>query len=289
MIPRAAPSGSFASTFPSTPVLAFVRCVGPAFRDALREHAAAAGGEAPLDPELARRQQEDYIVALREAGVRVEILPPLEGAADACFVEDTAVVVGAASLLCRPGTPTRREEVESMAAPLAGRLAVSRMASPARLDGGDVLRVDATTLLVGRSDRTDDAGIAALRRFAIATGQVRQVIAFDVGRGLHLKSGLSMIAAGQAIVDPAQHEPSRVREILGPLGVDVVEAPEPVGANVIALRDRVLVSAEAVGTIATLRAGGHDVRPVPLSALHAADAGLTCLSLRVPAPGEACT
>ena len=275
--------------FGATPVVAFVRGVGEAFVDALREHAKAAGEDAPLDAGLAAKQHEGYVDALREAGVHVEVLPPLPGAADACFVEDTAVVIGGAALLTRPGAASRLVEVDSMAPPLAGRLSVARMRAPARLDGGDVLRLDARTLVVGRADRTDDAGIAVLRRFALATGQVQRVLVFDVGRGLHLKSGLSLLRPGEVLLDPKQHAPAAVREIRGPLGVEILEVPEPVGANVIALRDRVLVSAEAVGTIAMLRARGHRVREVPLSALHAADAGLTCLSLRIAAPGEAST
>lgn len=72
-------------------------------------------------------------------------------------------------------------------------------------------------------------------------------------------------------------------------GLELVAAIEPAGANVLALSDVVLASAAAPETTRVLRARGHDVRVVDVGQMHVADGALTCLSLRVPAPGAWCT
>ncbi|NOY26553.1 MAG: hypothetical protein GXP62_11825, partial [Oligoflexia bacterium] len=73
------------------------------------------------------------------------------------------------------------------------------------------------------------------------------------------------------------------------LGVDLVEVDEPVGANVLALgQGLVLVALEAPGVARTLADRGLRVVTVPGSELQRADGRLTCLSLRLPALGQWC-
>jgi len=88
---------------------------------------------------------------------RDEWLPPLAEHADGVFVEDTAVLMPEIVVITRPGVASRRPEVESVAAALAGRLEVRRISAPACLEGGDVLRIG-STLYVGTSGRTSRAG-----------------------------------------------------------------------------------------------------------------------------------
>ena len=91
-------------------------------------------------------------------------MPPADDCPDAVFVEDTVVVCAGLAVLTRPGAPSRRAEtaaVEPVVATLG--LAVARIEAPGTLDGGDVLQVG-TTVYVGRSGRTNAAGIAQLAR-----------------------------------------------------------------------------------------------------------------------------
>jgi dimethylargininase len=246
--------------------MAFARC--------LRRHEGA-----DPDPVLAQRQHEGYATALRQAGIAVEIVPPDDALPDACFVEDAAVILSdAVAVLSRPGAPTRRAEVAALEAPLARVLALERLSEPATLDGGDVLRVGAT-LLVGRSSRTNDAGIEQLRALAGAHGL--EVVAVDVRAGLHLKSACTALDARTVVVDPGALDPA----VLEALGLRALPVDEPLGANVLALGDRVLVSADAPKTAAWLEAGGRTVVRLPLSELHRGDGALSCLSLRRPPPG----
>ncbi|MCX4245629.1 dimethylarginine dimethylaminohydrolase family protein [Paraliomyxa miuraensis] len=229
--------------------------------------------------ELAQRQHEDYVAALREAGIEIEVLAPEASLPDACFVEDAAVILSHdVAVLSRTGAPSRRDEVATLEPVLARRLTLHRLEAPATLDGGDVLRLG-DRFLVGRSSRTNDAGIEQLRRFGEPLGL--GVEAVDVAAGLHLKSACTALDDRTVVVDPDALDPA----VLEALGLVVHRVPEPVGANVLALGDRVLVSADAEGTATQLEASGRVVVRVPLSEIHRGDGALSCLSLRLPPPG----
>jgi len=63
-------------------------------------------------------------------------------------------------------------------------------------------------------------------------------------------------------------------------------ALEPEGATVIALGGVGVVSADVPKAAASLAGLGLEIRLIRASALHAADGGLTCLSLRMARDGE---
>lgn len=259
---------------PCTPVHAWVRAPTLAYARCLRRH----DGPDP-DVALAMRQHEGYVTALCEAGIAVEIVPPAHDLADACFVEDAAVILSDRfGVLSRPGAPSRLAEVATLEPVLARALELSRLQAPATLDGGDVLRLGAR-ILVGRSSRTNDAGIEQLRTIAGAHGL--EVIAVDVRAGLHLKSACTALDAHTVVVDPAALDPA----VLEALGLTAWTVDEPLGANVLALGDRVLVSADAPRTASRLEAAGHTVVRLDLGQLHLGDGALSCLSLRRPPAG----
>lgn len=264
----------------AAPARALVRGVPASYAQCLRRE------RVDVDPARARAQVQDYARVLRSCGVIVDALATDEACPDACFVEDTAVVLDASlALITRPGAPSRRPEVPPVATAL--RTAVTRQVGMdddpvATLDGGDVLRVG-DTFLVGLSERTNQAGADALARAARTVGL--DVRAVPIGEGLHLKSVVTLVAQDRAVIlagAPGQHA-------LRALGVRCIEVDELAGANVLALGDVVLVSSAAPDTAARLRREpGLDVRMIDVSELHKGDGALTCLSLRVPPPGAWC-
>src|SRR5262249_59949417 len=70
-------------------------------------------GPRPLFEGVAR-EHDEYIRVLKECGLAVEVLPPLEDFPDSIFVEDPALVLGNAAILLRPGAQTRLGEVTDM-------------------------------------------------------------------------------------------------------------------------------------------------------------------------------
>ena len=126
---------------------------------------------------------------------------------------------------------------------------IAELPPGAHAEGGDTIRLDERTLLVGRGYRTNDAGIEAL---AAALPGV-EVIAFDLphwhGRGevMHLLSLLSPLDRDLAVAYTPLL-PVRLAELLADRGVRIVEVPddefETMGPNVLALAPRVALMLE---------------------------------------------
>src|SRR3712207_4146580 len=132
---------------------ALVRRPGPRLADGLVTHIPRTG----IDGDLALRQWQGYVDALRAEGWETVEVPPADDCPDAVFVEDTAVVYGDLAVICRPGADERRPEVpgtERALAELGYRIA--RIEAPGTLDGGDVLKHDGT-VWVGLGGRTNEA------------------------------------------------------------------------------------------------------------------------------------
>ena len=256
---------------PARPRRALVRAIDGAYARCLRSD------PAPVDVDLARAQHAGYVAALEALGVEVTVLRADPAAPDGCFVEDVAVVLEDRALLTIPGAPSRRREVDAVGAALGGWAEVTRMRE-GTLDGGDVLRLG-DRWLVGRSRRTDDAGVRELAAFV--PGEVTPV---EVPAGLHLKSAVTALDAETVVVDPGAMDPAALET----LGLRVIGALEPEGANVLALGGVVLVSEAAPRTAEALEALRYSIRAIGLSEIHRGDGALSCLSLRLPPPGAWC-
>jgi dimethylargininase len=238
-----------------------------------------------IDVAAARAQHEAYRATLAATGARLMRVAASDDDADCVFVEDTAVVIDSeAVVLTRPGAASRRGEIASIAACLPAEMKRYRLRAPATLDGGDLLRWR-DRLWVGLTGRTNRAGAAELAR--IASGHGLECSAVEVPVGLHLKSACSLADADTLLYDPA------VGLDLAPFraaGLELVAAPEPAGANVLALAGgAVLVSAAAPATAELLAARGADVTVLAMTEVHKADGALTCCSIRIPPSGGWCT
>lgn len=225
-----------------------------------------------LDVDLARQQHAGYVAALTAGGYRIEVVGQDRAHPDSVFIEDAAVVVGGAAVVCRSGEPSRRGEASPVAEVLAQYLALSHLPESATLDGGDVLQVGGK-VYVGRSSRTNDAGIAAIA--GIAGVPVEPVPVEGV---LHLKSAVTALDDRTLLAHPGFVDPTAFTG----LRVIAVGGDDPEAANVVRLADgRVLVGASHENTAATIEAAGFGVLTCDVSEFRRADGGLTCLSIRV--------
>ena len=191
---------------------------------------------------------------------------------DAVFVEDPAIVLDQVAVMTRIGAASRRGESASLAAALTPYRALRWIGEPGTLDGGDVVRIG-STLFVGRSKRTNDAGITQLAQEVAPIAYA--VKAVDVRRCLHLKSGCTYLGRGAVL---ANREWVDLAPFAGYRVIDVPPA-EPAAADVLAIGDTVIVPASFPETAGILDRGGWRVLPVDVSELQKAEAGVTCMSL----------
>jgi len=226
----------------------------------------------PIDLHRAIAQHAAYADLLRSLGLEVIELPADPALPDCCFVEDTAIVLDEAALLTMPGAPSRRGEVAAVEAALAPFRPLDRTPFPATLEGGDVLRVG-RRLFVGRSARTNEAGIARLAAFAEPLGY--RVLPVPVSGCLHLKSAVTALDDERVLANPSWVEMSA----FAGLGVVPVAPEEPDAANVLRVGGLVVAHPGFPRTLDRLSGLGYAVRPLDVSEFLKAEGALTCKSL----------
>lgn len=243
------------------PSHALVRGISPAFASALTRHPGRP------DPVVAMQQHAAYVHALRTLGLTVLELPADPLLPDCCFVEDTALIANGRALLSRPGAPSRRAEVEAIAAALP--MPVQRMEAPATLDGGDCLMVG-KRWYIGQSTRTNAAALEAV--WAAFPGF--EVVAVPVV-DLHLKCSCSSLGEGAVLLA----ENTIPKEVFSGCRLVMVPEEEAYAANVVTVGRSVLLPAGFPATRRILEREGFSVVEVENSEIRKADGALTCMSL----------
>lgn len=231
----------------------------------------------PIDIERAQYQHAAYRRALEACGCRVIALPALEAYPDAVFVEDVAIVLDEIAISTRPGAPSRRGEVASIADALRDVRPLRSIESPGTIDGGDVLRIG-RTIYVGQSRRTNAAGIAQLAELVGADsigGQGYTVQPVPIRECLHLKSSVTLVADGVVLINPDWVDANAFaafRRI-------EIDADEPHAANGLRIGDRVIYPASFAKTARRLVEAGVALDIVDVSELQKAEGAVTCCSL----------
>jgi dimethylargininase len=230
---------------------------------------------APIDMNRARIQHAAYQAALAATGAEVISLAPLDDHPDCCFVEDTVLAFPACFVLTRPGAASRQGEVAPMALALPKDRPILHLAAPATLDGGDVMRVG-KQIFVGRSNRTNAAGIAALADTVAPFGY--KVTGVDMAGALHLKTAVTALAPDRLLVNPAW-----LKSDLFDTWHRIEVAPEePFAANHVSVNGKTFMAAAHPQTAARLASAGFDVTVLEVDEFAKAEGGLTCMSVVVP-------
>ena len=215
-----------------------------------------------------------YAAALAAAGLEVTVLEPLESHPDSLFVEDPALVFREAAILLRPGAPSRADEAEYLRGALAQRFAQVLELTEGHADGGDVLAMPGR-VFIGLSARTDRSGAESLARLLDQLGYRAEIVEAPPGV-LHLKTASSLVDEETVLATAAL----AASGIFAGYRVLEVPAGEEGGANVLRVRESLLVG-EGYPAIAELLSGrSAEVVTLANREIAKIDAGLTCMSLR---------
>jgi dimethylargininase len=226
----------------------------------------------PINVAKAIADHERYEAALRSCGATVVRAPEEPALPDAVFVEDAALVLDEVAIITRPGAPSRRPEIESMATVLSAYRSLQRIQSPGTLDGGDVLAVG-RTIYVGLSSRTNHDGLAQLETLLGERGY--EVIRVPVRGCLHLKSAVTQVADNLLLINADWVRP----ECFASFEIMTVAPSEPAGANALQIGTSVIYPTHYPETAERLDRAGLRVVPVPCAELAKAEGGVTCCSV----------
>lgn len=227
------------------------------------------------DLALMRAHHAAYVAALREAGAVVIELPALEDFPDAVFVEDTALCLPEGAVIMRPGAPTRLGEAAEMAPHLEELYSEVRwIGGPGTIEAGDILTTE-TEILVGRSARTNAAGIAELAGLVSGWGYRLREVSTPPGV-LHFKTDCALLDPDTVICTPRLDASGCFRDY----SVIHTAEGEEAAANAIRFNDLVLMAAGFPRTAERLDKAGFAVRQIGNSECAKLDGGMSCLSLR---------
>lgn len=226
----------------------------------------------PIDVARAEQQHGAYERLLTSLGATLVRVAAAPESPDAVFIEDTAVVLDEIAVLTRPGAASRRGEPAAVESALAPYRPLRAMTAPGTLDGGDVLRLG-RTLYVGRSTRTNDAGIDQLANLVSPFGYRVVPIAFQ--GCLHLKSAVTDVGEGLLLLNPTWVSPA----VFAACEAVPVDEGEPHAANALRVGGAVVFPAEFPRTRDRLIARGLNVATTECGELAKAEGAVTCCSL----------
>ena len=201
---------------------------------------------APPDRAAAIDEYERFLDILRGAGAHVHLLPADPGTTlDSLYARDASIISPKGIILCRMGKPTRETEPDAQRRAFESLgpsfNVCGQIEPPGLLEGGDVVWLDARTLLVGRGYRTNADGIRQLR---VLLGESVDVIDVPLlhWRGesdvMHLMSLISPVDRDLAVVY-SRLLPVPFRKLLLGRGYRLVEVADEefdsMGSNVLAL------------------------------------------------------
>ena len=231
------------------------------------------------DLETFQQHHASYVAALRSTGAEVLVLDPSEAFPDSVFVEDAALCLPQGAVVMRPGAPTRLGEAAEMAVTLEQFYGpLHHIDGPGFIEGGDIL-VTGREILVGKSARTDAAGVGALRDIVSQWGyRLREVqTPPDV---LHFKTDCSLLDE-ETILSTKRLAASGCFE-----GYNVLYTSEgeDACANAIRFNDLVIMPAGFPRTAEMIDRAGFSLCEVGNSEAAKLDGGMSCLSLRFAPP-----
>jgi dimethylargininase len=228
----------------------------PAFEGVLSEHRA-------------------YVSALRETGLSVDVLPPLEAYPDSVFVEDPAFVLPEGAILLRPGAVARLGEAGEMRATLVRHFpVVLELENDEHADGGDIL-VAPNVIFIGLSKRTNRKGAESLRQKLHTLGRAARIVETPE-TVLHFKTGVSLLSEDSIIA----MKPMADSGIFAGFRIVCVPYGEESAANLLRVNDVVFIGQNYPRTIELIAKEGLTIIPLPVSEIAKLDAGLSCMSLR---------
>lgn len=225
-----------------------------------------------IDIEKAAKEHDNYCAMIEKCGAQVIKLEDNSSLPDSVFVEDPLIIFNEVAVLTSMGVESRRKELPALKEIFSQYRNVEQIFLPAKIEGGDVLKIG-RNIFVGRSQRTNDQGILALRTIIEPLGY--KVTPVRVTGCLHLKTGCTALDDKTILINPdwVEAEPFANYNKIETL------PHEPFGANVLPVRETICMNAAFPDTIKLVRSLGYKVAETDITEFVKAEAGLTCMSV----------
>ena len=219
-------------------------------------------------------EHSNYIKAMEEAGLKINLLEPLEEFPDSIFVEDPALTYKSNVIILNPFDPSRNGERDIIKEEIKHLFDNILFVEDGYVEGGDILNIN-NHFIIGLSDRTNKLGAENLSSILHKLGATVEICKTpdDI---LHFKSECSILDDDTILVSKKMAQLDYLRS-----NYHLIELPEGEegAANSLRINDKLLIP-DGFITAEKILSKKYDITKVKVDEIAKVDAGLSCMSLR---------
>ena len=224
--------------------------------------------------EIVLEEHTNYVKAIKEAGLKINLLEPLEEYPDSIFVEDPAVTYKSNIIILNPFDPSRNGEKDIIKNEIKDFFDSIFFVEDGFVEGGDILNIN-NHFIIGLSNRTNKLGAQNLSNILKNLGATVEICKTpkDI---LHFKSECSVLDNDTILVSNKMAKLDYLKS-----NYNLIELPigEEGAANSLRINDKLLLPDGFVQAEEIL-SKNYNVIKINVSEIAKVDAGLSCMSLR---------
>ena len=224
--------------------------------------------------EIVLEEHYNYIKSIREAGLKINLLEPLEEYPDSIFVEDPALAYKSNIIILNPFDPTRNGEkniIKNEIKHLFNRIFI---VEDGFIEGGDILNIS-NHFIIGLSARTNKLGAENLSNILKNLGATVEICKTPKGI-LHFKSECSVLDNDTILVSSNMAKLDYLKS-----NFKLIELPigEEGAANSLRINDKLLLP-DGFVQAEDILSKNYNIIKINVNEIAKVDAGLSCMSLR---------
>ena len=224
--------------------------------------------------EVIAEEHSNYIKAIKAAGLKINLLEPLEQYPDSIFVEDPALTYNSNVIILNPFDPSRNGEKNIIKNEIKHLFDNMLYVEDGFVEGGDILNIN-NHFIIGLSYRTNKLGADNLSKILQSLGATVEICKTpdDI---LHFKSECSIIDDDTILVSAKMAQLDYLKS-----HYHLIELPigEEGAANALRINDKLLLPDGFVKAEEML-SKKYNIIKVKVDEIAKVDAGLSCMSLR---------
>lgn len=233
-----------------------------------------------INIDLAMKQHGRFVSALRNQGVDVVLLPPLEKYPEQVFTRDIGFTLGEKVYVADMAADIRQGEENVLKQWLEQQQVPFYNLTGDRIEGGDVL-IDGKTIYAGVSNRTFEEAIDHLRSL-LPDYEVISIPFTDTY--LHLDCVFNIISPEEALIYPGEIHGEKVKMLESRYDLIKVSDEEQftLGTNVLSIGNKKIFSLPINKNVnKELRARGYEVIEVDITEIIKSGGAFRCCTMPV--------
>ncbi len=224
--------------------------------------------------ETVLNEHSNYVKAIKEAGLKINLLEPLEKYPDSIFVEDPALTYKSNIIILNPFDPSRNGEKDIIKDEIKHLFDDMLLIEDGFVEGGDILNIN-NHFIIGLSNRTNKLGAENLSNILKNLGATVDICKTpeDI---LHFKSECSVIDDDVILVS---YKMAKLDFLKSNYNLIKLPIGEEGASNSLRINDKLLLP-EGFVRAEEILSKNYNIIKIKVDEISKVDAGLSCMSLR---------